>query len=111
ALRLNPGEGRVPRHVHLSEYVRRDLCLVVRVQHIIELEPAASKVLLESVPARHDFRIVGDRSHDERTRAVHDRHRHPLPQKSFMPHMALPMKSYNTSVVGPITPAACASRK
>ena len=63
-LRLDPGERRVPRDVHVSQELRFDLPLVVRVEDIVEGQTVAPEVLLESIPNRDDFLVVRYGSHD-----------------------------------------------
>ncbi len=49
-LRLQPRERRVPRDVNVSGEQRPDLPLVIRVEDIIEGQPAVIEIAVESHP-------------------------------------------------------------
>jgi hypothetical protein len=83
AMRMDPGERRVPCDVDLAGEVRGDLALVVVKQDEIEGQAVGVEVSLEAIPDRDNLGIVRDGSEDER---LHD-------QNSGRPHTALPMKS------------------
>ena len=70
ALCLKPRQRRIPRDVHVPPHVGLDLSFVVRKQHVVELETAGAKVLLETVPDGHDLLVVRHGAHDQRIRCA-----------------------------------------
>ena len=59
----DPGERRVPRHVDAARHEVLDLALVVRVQDVVEVQPARpAQPGAEPVPDRDDLGVVGDRA-------------------------------------------------
>src|SRR3989440_75805 len=105
ALCAYPRQGRVPRRVDEAQQQLVDLALVVRVQDVVEVEPAAAEPLTAAVPDRDDLGVVRHRAHDERV-AAHAG----ASSSNGRPHRARPMKSFRASVVGAMTRAARASR-
>ena len=70
--RLDPGQRRAPRDVHVTAQVRLDLPLVVRIQHVVEGEPARGEPRAEALPDRHDLGVVCDRTEHQGV-VAHDR--------------------------------------
>src|SRR4051794_174594 len=102
------GDRRVPGDVDDAGEQGLDLGFVAGEQDVVEGDRRLiDEVVLERLPDRHRLGVIGDGAQADRRGCLCHWGE---PQKSGMPSRALPMNSFNTSLVGAMIAPAWASR-